>query len=87
MRRYGDAQIYVDKNEYSWFRRFLAVRARGSPTNPYFFSGFGKGEARDLVLYMRSAWTEMGLPGKPNMVDMRSAVATCVSGADIDFNI
>ncbi|KAL7369473.1 hypothetical protein ABVT39_026978 [Epinephelus coioides] len=45
-------------------------------TNPYFFSSFGKGQAKDMVRYIRMAWAEMGLPGSPTVLDIRSAVAT-----------
>ncbi len=79
VRKYGLAQIYLEPEEYGWFTRWLRLRKRAVPLNSYFFSSLGRGEAKDMVRYFRKAWTEMGLPGAPSLLDVRSAVATYVS--------
>ena len=71
--------MYLDGEEYGWFLRFLEVRERGIPRNPYFFSCLGRGEAKSLVKYVRVAWAEMGLSGVPTLTDFRTAVSTYVS--------
>ncbi|XP_059184683.1 uncharacterized protein LOC131967759 isoform X2 [Centropristis striata] len=75
LRKFGLAQLYLDGEEYGWCKRWLDLRRRCVATNPYFFS-FGKGQAKDMVRYVRRAWAEMGLPGSPSLLDVRSAVAT-----------
>ncbi len=79
VRKYGLAQIYLEAEEYSWFRTWLQLRKRAIPLNNYFFSSLGRGEAKDMVRYVRKAWAEMGLPGAPTLLDIRTAVATYVS--------
>ncbi|XP_059184690.1 uncharacterized protein LOC131967764 [Centropristis striata] len=76
LRKFGLAQIYLDGEEYGWCKRWLDLRKRCVATNPYFFSSFGKGQAKDMVRYVRRAWAEMGLLGSPSLLDVRSAVAT-----------
>ena len=79
VRKFGVAQIYLDAEEYGWFREWLRLRARAVALNNYFFSSLGRGEAKDMVRYVRRAWAEMGLPGAPSLLDIRSAIATYVS--------
>ncbi|XP_059184692.1 uncharacterized protein LOC131967766 [Centropristis striata] len=76
LRKFGLAQLYLDGEEYGWCKRWLDLRRRCVATNPYFFSSFGKGQAKDMVRYVRRAWAEMGLLGSPSLLDVRSAVAT-----------
>ncbi|XP_059184720.1 uncharacterized protein LOC131967988 [Centropristis striata] len=76
LRKFGLAQIFLDGEEYGWCKRWLELKKRSIATNPYFFSSFGKGQAKDMVRYVRRAWGEMGLPGSPSLLDIRSAVAT-----------
>lgn len=79
LRKFGKAQVYLDKEEFAWCTKWLELKKRMVATNPYFFSSFGKGQAKDMVRYIRMAWAEMGLPGSPTVLDIRSAVATYVS--------
>nr|XP_043874438.1 uncharacterized protein LOC122764192 [Solea senegalensis] len=76
VRKFGMAQIYLTSEEYGWCTEWLRFRQRAVPTNHYFFSALGRGEAKDLVKYFRKAWKEMGLRGSPTLMDIRSAVAT-----------
>ncbi|XP_068455196.1 uncharacterized protein [Clinocottus analis] len=39
-------------------------------------SGSGSGPVRNLLQHMQAAWTEMGLPGTPTFIDLRTAVST-----------
>lgn len=79
VRKFGTAQIFLEAEEYGWCRRWLRLRSRTTPTNPYFFSSLGRGEAKNMVRYFRRAWSEMGLKGAPSFMDIRSAVSTYVS--------
>ncbi|KAE8278142.1 hypothetical protein D5F01_LYC23782 [Larimichthys crocea] len=63
VRKFGTAQLYLDSEEHAWFRTWLRLRSRAVPTNPYFFTSLGRGEAKDLVRYFWMAWAEMGLKG------------------------
>ncbi|KAE8278146.1 hypothetical protein D5F01_LYC23786 [Larimichthys crocea] len=63
VRKFGTAQLYLDAEEHAWFRTWLRLRSRAVPTNPYFFTSLGRGEAKDLVRYFWMAWAEMGLKG------------------------
>nr|XP_043892046.1 uncharacterized protein LOC122775897 [Solea senegalensis] len=76
LRKFGVAQIYLTQEEYGWCTEWLRLRQRAVPTNQYFFSTLGRGEAKDLIKYFRKAWSEMGLRGSPTLMDIRSAVAT-----------
>ncbi|XP_049895678.1 uncharacterized protein LOC126387170 [Epinephelus moara] len=76
LRKFGKAQVYLDKVEYGWCKKWLDLRKRTVATNLYFFTSFGKGQAKDMVRYIRMAWAEMGLPGSPTVLDIRSVVAT-----------
>lgn len=84
VRKFGTAQLFLEPEEYGWCRKWLQLRSRCVATNPYFFTSLGRGEAKDLVRYVRRAWSEMGLPGSPSLMDLRSVVATYVSKRDID---
>ena len=79
VRKYGLAQLYLNAEEYGWCKRWLRVRARTIQPNHFFFTSFGRGEAKDMVRYVRKAWAEMGLSGVPSLMDIRTAVATYVS--------
>nr|XP_043874539.1 uncharacterized protein LOC122764505 [Solea senegalensis] len=76
VRKFGVAQIYLEPEEHSWCVEWLRLHKRSVPTNGYFFSSLGRGEAKDIVKYFRAAWAEMGLHGTPSLMDMRSAVST-----------
>ncbi|XP_049920461.1 uncharacterized protein LOC126402478 isoform X2 [Epinephelus moara] len=76
VRKFGTAQIYLEPEEYRWFTRWLQLRNRSVPLNNYFFTSLGRAEAKDLVRYVRRAWSEMGLPGSPSLLDLRTAVST-----------
>ncbi|XP_027132289.1 uncharacterized protein LOC113745051 [Larimichthys crocea] len=76
VRKFGTAQIYLEAEEYGWCRTWLRLRARAVPTNCFFFSSLGRGEAKDMARYFRGAWSEMGLKGSPSIMDIRTAVST-----------
>nr|XP_033502059.1 uncharacterized protein LOC117269257 [Epinephelus lanceolatus] len=76
VRKYGTTQIYLEPEEYDWFTRRLRLRTRCVALNNYFFTSLGRAEAKDLVRYVRQAWSEMGLPGSPSLLDFRTAVST-----------
>ena len=76
--------MYLEPAEYGWFKRWLRLRARTVPLNGLFFNTLGRGPAKDMVRYFRQAWSEMGLPGSPNLLDMRTAVATYVSTKSLE---
>ncbi|KAE8278150.1 hypothetical protein D5F01_LYC23790 [Larimichthys crocea] len=63
VRKFGTAQLYLEAEEYGWFRNWLRLRSRAVPTNPFFFSSLGRREAEDLICYFRMEWAEMGLKG------------------------
>lgn len=69
----------MDREEYHWCLKWLELRKRTVAKNSFFFSTFGRGQAKDMVRYVRKAWAEMGLPGAPSILDLRAAVATYVS--------
>ncbi|KAE8301067.1 hypothetical protein D5F01_LYC01220 [Larimichthys crocea] len=73
VRKFGPAQLYLEAEEYRWFRTWLRLRNRTVPTNPYFFSSLGR-EGHHPILSM--AWVEMGLKGTPSLVDIRTTVST-----------
>ncbi|XP_056308662.1 uncharacterized protein LOC130220326 [Danio aesculapii] len=77
-RAFGAAQLSLNKEEYSWFRRFLQLRASlpGGSQASYFFFTSRPSPCRTLNKYFQSAWTSMGLPGKPTFTDVRTAIAT-----------
>ncbi|KAE8278145.1 hypothetical protein D5F01_LYC23785 [Larimichthys crocea] len=60
VRKFGTAQIYLEAEEYGWCRTWLRLRARTVPTNGYFFSSLGRGEAKDMARYFRGAWSRWG---------------------------
>ncbi|KAG7522234.1 Proteoglycan 4 [Solea senegalensis] len=72
VRKFGVAQIYLTQEEYGWCTEWLRLRQRAVPTNQYFFSTLGRGEAKDLIKYFRKAWSEMGLRGSPTLMDIRT---------------
>ncbi|XP_068076164.2 uncharacterized protein isoform X3 [Danio rerio] len=80
-RAFGAAQLSLNREEYSWFRRFLALRAGlpGGSQATYFFFTSRASPCRTLNKYFQSAWLSMGLPGKPTFTDVRTAIATHVS--------
>ncbi|KAE8280985.1 hypothetical protein D5F01_LYC21559 [Larimichthys crocea] len=53
VRKFGTAQLYLEVEEYGWFRTWLRLRNRTVLTNPYFFSSLGRGEVKDIIRYFR----------------------------------
>lgn len=80
------ARIYLEPSEYGWFQRWLRLRNRTVPLNGLFFNTLGRCPARDMVRYFRQAWSEMGLPGYPSLLDVRTAVATYVSTKPLEIS-
>ncbi|XP_073766982.1 uncharacterized protein [Danio rerio] len=82
-RAFGAAQLSLNREEYSWFRRFLALQAGlpGESQATYFFFTSRANPFRTLNKYFQSAWISMGLPGKPTFTDVRTAIATHAKNA------
>lgn len=73
---FGSAQIFLHPLEFQWLEKWLELRERLRPkTNLVFFCS-NEGYVKNLVKYLQLAWSEMGLPGRPTFIDIRSAVAT-----------
>uniref|UniRef100_UPI0009B402EB uncharacterized protein LOC109953939 n=1 Tax=Monopterus albus TaxID=43700 RepID=UPI0009B402EB len=72
---FGPAQIFLEPEEYGWLLKWLEVRELCSPQGDRVFFTPGKGPVKNLVRYMQEAWAEMGLPGKPTFIDLRTAVS------------
>nr|XP_055065247.1 uncharacterized protein LOC129447508 [Misgurnus anguillicaudatus] len=75
---FGPAQLSLTKEEYHWFRRFLALREDlvGGPEAVYFFFTSTSNPCKNLNNYFQGAWVSMGLPGKPTFTDIRTSIAT-----------
>ncbi|XP_054636391.1 uncharacterized protein LOC129183311 [Dunckerocampus dactyliophorus] len=71
--KYGLAQIYLDPDEFEWFRRWLKLRSRSVPTNHFFFFLARWVEGKPRI------WSHIS--GRHGLrwacKDSRSAVATC----------
>nr|XP_021331040.1 uncharacterized protein LOC110439393 [Danio rerio] len=82
-RAFGAAQLSLNREKYSWFRRFLALRAGlpGGSQATYFFFTSRASPCRTLNKHFQSAWVSMGLPGKPTFTDVRTAIATHAKNA------
>ncbi|MED6253244.1 hypothetical protein ATANTOWER_025074 [Ataeniobius toweri] len=73
---FGYAQIYLDPTEFSWLERWIELRAQLNPKSNLVFISGSKTPAKNMVKYLQLVWAEMGLPGRPTFIDIRSAVAT-----------
>ncbi|XP_073729949.1 uncharacterized protein [Misgurnus anguillicaudatus] len=75
---FGPAQLSLKKEEYHWFRRFLALREHlvGGPEAVYFCYTSTPNPCKNLNNYFQGAWVSMGLPGKPTFTDIRTSIAT-----------
>nr|XP_055062966.1 uncharacterized protein LOC129446029 isoform X2 [Misgurnus anguillicaudatus] len=75
---FGPAQLSLKKEEYHWFRRFLALREHlvGGPEAVYFFFTSTPNPCKNLNNYFQGAWVSMGLPSKPTFTDVRTSIAT-----------
>ncbi|XP_073805196.1 uncharacterized protein [Danio rerio] len=82
-RAFGAAQLSLNREEYSWFRRFLALQAGlpGGSQATYFFFTSRASPCRTLNKYFQSAWISMGLPGKPTFTEVWTAIATHAKNA------
>ncbi|XP_028419527.1 uncharacterized protein LOC114545461 [Perca flavescens] len=74
-KHFGPAHIYLDQEEFSRMERWLAIREEHSPPNDFVFFTAGKGPVKNMVRYMQTVWVEMGLEGRPNFTDLRTAVS------------
>ncbi|KAK2808702.1 hypothetical protein Q5P01_000621, partial [Channa striata] len=72
---FGAAQIFLHPDEYEWFQTWLEIRQTCFPTGKNVFFTPGRGPPKNLVKYMQAAWADMGLPGKPTFIDLRTAVS------------
>ncbi|XP_052373436.1 uncharacterized protein LOC118382859 isoform X6 [Oncorhynchus keta] len=68
-------QMSLTKEEYSWFSDFLKFKhcLPGGKKARYFFFNSTDTEMKNLPVYLREAWKEMGLPGSPTFTDLREA--------------
>ncbi|XP_073729940.1 uncharacterized protein [Misgurnus anguillicaudatus] len=75
---FSPAQLSLTPEEYSWFRRFLAMRVNlvGGPDATHFFFTLTPNPCKNLNSYFQGAWVLMGLPGKPTFTDLRTPIAT-----------
>ncbi|XP_073730814.1 uncharacterized protein [Misgurnus anguillicaudatus] len=75
---FGPAQLSLTPEEYSWFRRFLAMRDNlvGGPDATHFFYTSTPNPCKNLNNHFQAAWVSMGLPGKPTFTDLRTSIAT-----------
>ncbi|XP_055763475.1 uncharacterized protein LOC129839831 [Salvelinus fontinalis] len=73
-------QMSLDKEEYSWFRDFLKVKRYlpGGKKDQFFFFNSTNTEIKNLPVYLREAWKEMGLPDSPSFTDLRTSVISHV---------
>ncbi|XP_038842235.1 uncharacterized protein LOC120041360 [Salvelinus namaycush] len=73
-------QMSLDKEEYSWFRDFLKVKRSlpGGKKDQFFFFNSTNTEIKNLPVYLREAWKEMGLPDSPSFTDLRTSVVSHV---------
>ncbi|KAE8280949.1 hypothetical protein D5F01_LYC21521 [Larimichthys crocea] len=74
VRKFGPAQLYLEAEEYGWFRTWLRLRNRTVPTQLLFIFGPRRGEGHHPILSM--AWVEMELKGTPSLMDIRTTVST-----------
>ncbi|TNN30615.1 hypothetical protein EYF80_059233 [Liparis tanakae] len=74
-REFGGAQIFLTLEEFSWLERWLLVRLNLGPKNNLVFITKGAGPVKNMVRYLQMAWGQMGLPGRPNFTDIRTAVS------------
>ncbi|KAG5278591.1 hypothetical protein AALO_G00100620 [Alosa alosa] len=76
-RSFMAGQLFLWPEEFQWLRDWVAMQGTAYP-HPHkdnqlvFFTG-GRGPAKDLNTYLRTAWAEMGLPGRPIFTDIRMA--------------
>nr|XP_023999391.1 uncharacterized protein LOC112077013 [Salvelinus alpinus] len=73
-------QMSLDKEEYSWFTDFLKVKRYlpGGKKDQFFFFNSTNTEIKNLPVYLREAWKEMGLPDSPSFTDLRTSVVSHV---------
>ncbi|XP_042170821.1 uncharacterized protein LOC112240294 [Oncorhynchus tshawytscha] len=69
-------QMSLTKEEYSWFSDFLKFKhcLPGGNKAQYFFFNSTNTEIKNLPVYLREAWKEMGLPGRPSFTDLRTSI-------------
>ncbi|XP_070998483.1 uncharacterized protein [Oncorhynchus clarkii lewisi] len=69
-------QMSLTKEEYSWFSDFLKFKhcLPGGKKAQYFFFNSTNTEIKNLPVYLREAWKEMGLPGSPTFTDLRTSI-------------
>ncbi|XP_061556903.1 uncharacterized protein LOC133415092 [Phycodurus eques] len=75
LRSHGNAQIFLNAKEFSWFERWGQLRRKANPPNNYFLANNGSGIFTGLVRNFRAAWKDMGLSFKPNLTDLRISLA------------
>ncbi|KAE8278717.1 hypothetical protein D5F01_LYC23636 [Larimichthys crocea] len=59
----------IGDDKLGYLINVMELKNPAVPTNPYFFTSLGRGEAKDLVRYFQMAWAEMGLKGAPSIMD------------------
>lgn len=78
-KKFGAAQLFLWSEEFEWLKDWVGLRntakLRPGKNNRLVFFTFGKGPAKDLNSYLKSAWRDMGLPGLPTFTDVRTAVS------------
>ncbi|XP_061525969.1 uncharacterized protein LOC133398439 [Phycodurus eques] len=75
LRTHGNAQIFLNAKEFSWFERWGQLRRKANPPNNYFLANNGSGVFTGLVSNFRAAWKDMGLSLEPNLTDLRISQA------------
>ena len=80
-KKYGPAELFFNREEFSWLTRWVAIKATlpSDMKNRFFFFTTGKLATKNLNQQMQGCWKAMGLPGHPVFNTLRTSVATLVS--------
>ncbi|XP_041840379.1 uncharacterized protein LOC121639285 [Melanotaenia boesemani] len=76
-RAFGEAQMFLTAEEFGWLQRWMAIKATTKEDkNSFLLYTKGRGPSKNLNVYLRMAWREMGLSGEINFTLIRTAIAT-----------
>lgn len=72
---FGSTRLYLDKEEFLWFKHLLHLKKEAGSKSRFLFFTAGSGCCKSLIKNFQDAWKDMGLSGSPSFTDIRIAIS------------
>ncbi|MEQ2173111.1 hypothetical protein GOODEAATRI_028473, partial [Goodea atripinnis] len=83
--QFREASLVLTRAEFSWIKQLHNIKEKLDSSNPYVLFTLGQQPFKNINRYLRMAWRKMDLKGDINFTLIRTALADCVSIAELSL--